>query len=340
MMHPDTRTWFLQDAMNTPRLFSYFPNGRLPRGLTIPLALLLIVVLTTAAIAENEQTPRPREPTLSAAFDKASAPVGGIVTLTLTYSLPEKTALSPDAPVKGLEDLTVVDARFQQGKIRFDIMIDRIGTLSTGPLSLIYRDAEGERKSLDASPVPVTVLSNLGEKPQDAGLHPIRDIVPTRSRWLAYWPWALAGLGVLILAAALFWGYRRFMRKKRMETPQDPPHIRAEKELEDLEALGLFENGAVKAHYFRLSEILRKYLEAIRGFPAAEYTTEEIARRASDPADLNLVPLLRGIDLVKFADALPTQARKDETHQAALAYVRETAPSPGDGDLPLREAAS
>ncbi|MBW1785092.1 MAG: hypothetical protein JRK53_00515 [Deltaproteobacteria bacterium] len=324
--------------MKSTRHFPYFPDNRALRGLTIPLAVILLVVLTATAIAGDGQAAP--EPTLSAAFDRESAPVGSTVTLTLAYSLPEKAAVSTESAVKGLEELAVLDARFQPGRIQFDIMIDRIGSLSTGPLSLAYLDAEGERKALDAAPASVTVLSNLGEKPQEAGLRPIRGIVPTRSRWLAYWPWALGAAGLLIVAAVLFGGYRRFIKKDRIGTPQDSPHIRAEKALEALEAQGLFEKGAVKTHYFRLSEILRQYLEALRGFPAAEYTTEEIARRVSAPEDLNLVPLLRGIDLVKFADALPTRARKDETHHAALAYVRETAPSPVNGGLSSREAAS
>ena len=69
---------------------------------------------------------------------------------------------------------------------------------------------------------------------------------------------------------------------------------------------------------------MRRYLEAIRNFPAAEYTTEEIARRISAESDRKLIPLLQQADLVKFADTVPTAARKEEDIKAALAYIRQS----------------
>ena len=112
-----------------------------------------------------------------------------------------------------------------------------------------------------------------------------------------------------------------------MATAPDPPHIRAVKEIEELEGRSLFEKGHAKAFYFRFSEILRRYLEAIRGFPAAEFTTEEIAHHIKTEQDRTLLPLLRQADLVKFADTVPTPARKEETVKAALDYIHETGPT-------------
>ena len=89
-----------------------------------------------------------------------------------------------------------------------------------------------------------------------------------------------------------------------------------------------FEKGRVKKYYFFFSEILRRYLESIRNFPAAEYTTEEIAKHISAEPDRKLIPLLLQADLVKFADTVPTAARKEEDIKAALAYIRKTAPQP------------
>jgi hypothetical protein len=104
----------------------------------------------------------------------------------------------------------------------------------------------------------------------------------------------------------------------------ESPHLRAQRELDDLESQGLFESGQIKAFYFRFSEILRHYLEGLRGFPAAEFTTEEIASRVDREEDRKLLPLLRQADLVKFADSTPTPARKEEAVKAAQAYIRDT----------------
>ena len=96
--------------------------------------------------------------------------------------------------------------------------------------------------------------------------------------------------------------------------------------MEALEAQGLFEKGHVKAYYFRFSEILRQYLEALRGFPAAEFTTEEIAAMIREEQDKILLPLLQQADLVKFADVVPTAMRKGRAIQRARSYIRETSP--------------
>ena len=41
-----------------------------------------------------------------------------------------------------------------------------------------------------------------------------------------------------------------------------------------------------------------------------------------------MLVLLRQADLVKFADEIPTAARKDDELKSALAYIRATAPQP------------
>jgi hypothetical protein len=71
---------------------------------------------------------------------------------------------------------------------------------------------------------------------------------------------------------------------------------------------------------------MRRYLESIRHFPAAEYTTEEISRQIQMEVDRKLLPLLRQADLVKFADTVPTQPRKEEDVRLALSYISETRP--------------
>ena len=102
------------------------------------------------------------------------------------------------------------------------------------------------------------------------------------------------------------------------------PHVAAEREIQELSSQKLFEKGHVKEFYFRFSEILRRYLESLRGFPAAEYTTEEIVLCVQAPEDRRILPLLQDADLVKFADLKPTPARKSDQVDQALLYIRET----------------
>lgn len=267
-------------------------------------------------------------PSLSASLDRVSARVGSIVMLTLDYRLPAGAELPPDPEIKGLEDLTIVERDIGPDRISIRLLIDRLGPWKSGPISLAYLDKEGKQQSLKASdPVALTVLSNLGEKPEEAQLRPIQGIIPTKALWLKYLPWGALLLGVLLVVlSVLFWRKRRRARKEASQL-KDPPHIRARKEIEQLEGDGLFEKGYIKEFYFRFSEILRRYLESLKGFPAAEFTTEEIAVHLKKEQDRKLLPLFRQTDLIKFADKIPTPARKEEDVKTALAYIQETSPA-------------
>ena len=266
------------------------------------------------------------EPGLTATLDRTSTPVGGTVTLTLQYRLPEGASPAKEIDITGLEDLTEVGRNITPDEITIRFMVDRLGSWKTGPITLSYLDARGQRQHLTADPVSLTVLSNLGDKPDEAVLRPLQDIMPVKSPWRTVWFWIACLAGAALLAAGIFWWFKGRPHGKSTLPVPDPPHVRALSALEGLEGEGWFEKGAYKTYYFRFSEILRQYLEAIRGFPAAEYTTEEIVRRIERPLDRRLLPLLKQADAVKFADAVPTPAKKDDLMKQAMDYVRESVP--------------
>lgn len=261
---------------------------------------------------------------LMASLTPEAAEVGSTVVLTLSYRLPAGGRLPENLQIKGLDGLTTLERKTAPGRINIKLLVDQIDSFKTGPLSLAYLDNEGKMQALTTDPVSVAVLSNLGEKPEEARLRPIQGIIPTKAVWPKYLPWVAALLGILLAVGGFFWwrGGRR-IRQVSAEV-FDPPHLVARREIEQLEAQRLFEKGAIKRFYFRFSEILRRYLESLRGFPAAEFTTEEIALCINTEEDLKLVSLLRQADLVKFSDVVPTPARKEEEVNTALSYIQET----------------
>jgi hypothetical protein len=267
---------------------------------------------------------------LTVHLDRSEVPVGSIVEMTLTYTLPEGASIPEKPEIRGLEGLTVVEQTMEAGRIRIRLLVDQLGSWKSNMITLGYVDKENEKGVLKADPVSITVLSNLGPKPAEARLRPIQDIVSTQSVWKSAVPWTVLIIAVAIVAACVFWWIKKRRRSTSFEAYTEPPHIRAKKEIEALNAQKVFENGHAKIFYFGLSEILRHYLEAIRHFPAAEFTTEEIGRHIELEQDQKLMPLLRQADMVKFSDIVPTQARKDEDTQAALLYVRETSPEEGN----------
>jgi len=290
--------------------------------------LIILIVIFTPSMAGAAGADSKNTGTLSASLDQESVKVGGVVWLTLDYRLPEGGRLPEKPVVRGLDGLTVLKQVINPGQIRIQLLVDQQDLWRSAPIGLDYLDSEGRTQVLTADPVAIQVESNLGEKPEEAQLRPIRDIIAVHSLWRSYLLWAAVLVAVVLAGLGLFRWYQKRRTPAIAAAAKEPAHVRARRAIEQLEAEGYFEKGLVKTHYFVFSEILRRYLEAIRSFPAAEYTTEEIAQHIRTEQDRQLLPLLRRADLVKFADAVPTAARKEEDIQFALSYIRETGPAP------------
>lgn len=285
------------------------------------LTLLCLLFWSQAAWAGGSDRP---EALLNARFVPDSAQVGGMVELVLAYRLPEGAHFPSKPGIKGLEGLAVEGIQKGDGAIRVRILVDRLGDFKTGPLSLAFLTREGNTESLHTDPVALTVLSNLGERPEEARIKPICGIIPTRSGLIKTLLWGLVVLGACTAGLGLFLWLKRRRQKKGLPRVQVLPHIAAERDIHELASQRIFEKGHVKEFYFRFSEILRRYLESLRGFPAAEYTTQEIALSIHAPEDRKILPLLQDADLVKFADFNPTPAKQSDEIEQALAYIRET----------------
>ena len=289
-----------------------------------PLIVGMLLCIVQPVTLWSQDGIKDAGPALSASIDRDLARVGGIVEFRLKYRLPEGARLPAEPKIKGIEGLTPVDRQIGPGLIRIRLLVDQLGPWKTGELSLSYIDKEGKNQVLTTDPVSLTVTSNLGDRPAEVELKPIQGIIPTRPLWLKYLPWAAGLLGILLIMSVLLWWNKRGRGEKPPVIPQIPPHIRAKKEIEELDAQRFFEKGHAKRFYFRFSEILRRYLGSLRGFPAVELTTEEIARCIDREQDRGLLALLRQADLVKFADRVPAPARKEEEVKTALSYIQET----------------
>ncbi|MCB5277762.1 MAG: hypothetical protein LHW62_08740, partial [Candidatus Cloacimonetes bacterium] len=104
-----------------------------------------------------------------------------------------------------------------------------------------------------------------------------------------------------------------------------PPHLKALKALDELEQSGLMYRDYLSYH-FRLSMILREYLEARFGFGATQMTGSEIAENLNV---LNFVPkrdymdILHYCDMVKFAKAR-VEIEEVLSKTAALRHLLQT----------------
>ena len=147
-------------------------------------------------------------------------------------------------------------------------------------------------------------------------------------------PWLL---GLLALAAAGYWLYRRYRRRARPEViapvaPLRPADEVALESLAALEASGLLELGEIKTYHIRVSDIVRVYAEDRFGIDAMEMTTGEVLcclreRGASSAVVADFRQVLDRCDLVKFAKFRPVAATCHDLIPLSRHLVELTTPT-------------
>jgi len=150
-------------------------------------------------------------------------------------------------------------------------------------------------------------------------------------------PWLL----LFLLSCAIIWYLVRIIKKMRMnktgdpvEPDPDPAHIIAFRQLEQLKADKLWERGAIKDYYTRLTEIVRLYLEKRYSINSLEITTIETLAELrkigfkEDDSYRKLRTVLTGADLVKFAKFNPEPADNDLQFSYAWDFVEATKEEP------------
>lgn len=183
---------------------------------------------------------------------------------------------------------------------------------------------------------------DVREPPGAAQAQDIKDIKPPRNAWPRLWPW------LLLAAAALgVWGWaRRRSRRNRSSIAATeggadirPPEVIAEEELARPHSAGLWEAGRHKEFYGGMTDILRRYLERRRDFPATRATTAELYRRLRLlEFDRKLLAVLKELfdraDLVKFSKIPARQDWGDADLATARRLVRETTPQASPAPTP------
>ena len=167
-------------------------------------------------------------------------------------------------------------------------------------------------------------------------------------RWLLWL--ALGGVAVLVVGMAWWW---RKHRRRAVFQPSIQPEVdpldQAEADLQTLLHQSLLDKGMVKQFYVRLSEIMKRALEASYEIQTIEKTTSEImaalahppesGRARPVPACMELVEtLLLSCDMVKFARYIPSQSENDEATAMAhqiLNDCKDRRQPAGTGEVPV-----
>lgn len=162
----------------------------------------------------------------------------------------------------------------------------------------------------------------------------LRDIYTPVSFPLNPWIIVFFGLLVVVLTAVAIRAFFQQKKKQneRLVEPPRPASVIAYEALEQLRKKKLIEAGNHKAFYSRLSDIVRRYLEAQFAIQAPEMTTEEflytLSRSPSLLAGHKTIfeRFLRACDLVKFAKYGPSAQEMRESFDIAKTLVDQTKP--------------
>lgn len=280
---------------------------------------------------------------VEAKVDKPNATVGDIVVYSITAHHDRDVEIVPPdlgKDVDGFEPARngTAKPRSREGKITeeywFRLRADRVGSFAFKPIPVHFKmpDAREPGRKIDGQvltpQVAAEVRSVLRLQGEPADIRDIKPLIPAgtdRARRFLY------GLAVAALCLLGFLA-RKFVKKRPREThimdrPPTPGEL-ALRELEALQARSPREPGALQELHFELSEIFRRYLGARYGFPALDWTAEEIGARLRQLPELDgplrdqARDILDRADKVKFARVSVDREAFAATVLLALRFVR------------------
>lgn len=300
------------------------------------LSLILFIIVISSALAQEVK--------ITTSFDSPKISIGDQIKYTITVEKPAGLSLQlpvlKDTICKSVEIISgpkTDSTKTKDGRIKI-IQKYLVTSFDSGRYEVkpIFAEARSQgglkRYFSDYSLLEVTRLKIA---PADS-TKKIFDIVAPYKAPITLGeilPWIL----LLLIGGAVVWFIIRFIKNyKKSEKgeeifiPKEPAHVIALRELENLKALQLWQQGEVKKYYTRLTEILRQYLENRYGVYSLELTTSETLEALirsgfkKNGSYKDLKSVLTGADLVKFAKYNPLSSENDNHFQTSWKFVLDT----------------
>ncbi len=242
--------------------------------------------------------------------------------------------------ILGLDLLSIISIKHEAGKFTVSLLVDSLDIFEVPPLKLKFSDKKQQERQFKSQAVKLKVVSSIDNKTDAGEIRAIKGIIEKKG---FLWKKVLFFVVPVIIIILLFFLWYKYLRKRGIKDNilnAEPFDVVALKAIDVLINSNKFEKGEVKAFYFSLSKIVREYMEHLRSFPAAEFTTGEIAsviEHNESREDRDVLHLLRTIDLIKFADMMPDHIQKKEHCQVAVGYVKKTQPKDAETNRIDRE---
>ena len=216
-----------------------------------------------------------------------------------------------------------------------------IGRQTIPSLKIKYKGSQGDGEvATNEVIIDIKGVLKEGEISGD-----IKDIlppvgVPTSFKRLIVW--ISIGLGVLLLSGVICGLVYKFNKRSKIQEQQfirRTPQEIAYGLLERLSKDDLIAKGLVKEYYYRITNILRHYIEDRFGLLAPERTTEEFltemahTNQLDDTHKILIREFLERCDMVKYAKYGPSNFEIKETYDAAKRFIDETIERLGEKEV-------
>ncbi|MGR3294151.1 MAG: BatD family protein [Candidatus Scalindua sp.] len=288
-------------------------------------------------ILKEESSKKPVS--VSASVDKARATIGDKINYKITVDFPENIEVFfPETKDKvgglAVKDFAVSDIERDNGRItrEFSYVLEtyKVSSYIIPAFDIKYKEKLKSEVEVAKTPeIFIEVVTML-----DADASDVRGIKPPVSldkRYFKLYIIIAIVFGVLLLAAiVLHYIYHRKEREMESIPEPLPAHQIAYNELESLRAMDLISKGQIKEYYYRLSNIVRHYIENRFDLMAPDRTTEEFLAEMAVTGKLSEVHkelignFLEHCDMVKFAAYGPDSREIENSLNSAKKLVDET----------------
>ncbi|MGR3320154.1 MAG: BatD family protein [Candidatus Anammoxibacter sp.] len=311
----------------------------------------LLLILATVGISllnnnivnadKNEGNDSLEPVVVNASVDRSEISIGDKIRFTITVEYNHDIAISFPEFGENLADFTIKDfgrsepKKLKSGKIEQKewYVLDTFltGSYVIPKLTIRYKNAEEDLSEIETNEIFIEVKSVIDEGVTAEDIREIKDPVNISVNYYIIYLILGGVFGLLVIAAGLIYYFRqRKSTKQEVAPPQPPAHEIAYKELKILIALDLITKGKTREYFYRLSTIVRCYIENRFALMAPERTTEEFLAEMTDREIMEMEhkrlirKFLEQCDLVKFAKYGPDNEEIDGAYNSAKKLVDET----------------
>ena len=305
-----------------------------PVGIVI---LLLLIALAGYGLAMREK-PDLKRSGLSA-VQQNEVPLGSKADLRLEVTLPVHlpppvcTVTAPAGTVAGAVHVRHGNYLWKYNRwiIQCSLFAVKPGAATGGSIHVAVKGNFPAEETFAIPDFVIAPIQKTGDLPELAGKleESAKPISPALF-------WAILGGALVIFLGIWLWLRWKYQQKK--ETAVIPPWVQAELALDRISIEVERKETPLGTAFFRLTDVVRKYLEDRYHLPVTSRTTDEfmIDMRNSSPLPEVEQPFLRefltSADLIKFAKMPPDENGIRHALNGAKELVRHTTPLTQEGE--------